>query len=86
MMPINRQIGQFHTLSQARRAKLHNALVSGDLRFIALKRKRKKMPRISEVYSPPYWNDGASIYHLTDDEGINDAICGQRVSNPSSGE
>ncbi|MBW6536540.1 MAG: T9SS type A sorting domain-containing protein [Mariniphaga sp.] len=48
---------------------LHNALVSGDLRFLA-PNENEKYARISEVYSPPYWNDGASIYHLTDNEGL----------------
>ncbi len=48
---------------------LHNALVSGNLRFLA-SNENEKNARISEVYSPPYWNEGASIYHLTDDGGL----------------
>jgi hypothetical protein len=48
---------------------LHNALVSGELRFLA-SNGNEKNARISGIYSPPYWNDGASIYHLTDDEGL----------------
>jgi hypothetical protein len=48
---------------------LHNALVSGDLRFLD-SNDNEKNARITEVYSPPYWNDGASIYHLTGDEGL----------------
>ncbi|MCA1758152.1 MAG: hypothetical protein LC658_00140, partial [Bacteroidales bacterium] len=48
---------------------LHTALVSGDLRFLS-SNKDEKNARISEIYSPPYWNDGMSIYHLTGDEGL----------------
>jgi hypothetical protein len=48
---------------------LHKALVSGDLSFLA-SHQNEKNARISEIYSPPYWDNGASIYHLTDDEGL----------------
>lgn len=48
---------------------LHNELVSGKLRFVA-SAENEKNARISNVYSPPVWNDGASIYHLADEVGL----------------
>ncbi len=57
------------TLFPCPSALLHNALVSGDLRFLTSTGNEKKA-RFPEVYSPPYWNDCASIYHLADCEGL----------------
>jgi len=57
------------TLFPSPSVQLHNALVSGDLRFLA-SNENEKNASISEIYSPSYWNDGASIYHLTGDERL----------------
>lgn len=60
---------------------LHRQLTSGKLQFV---QEESETLRVSEIYAPPVWNDGASIYHLTGGNGLMEpfAVKGRAIHNP----
>ncbi len=62
---------------------LHRQLTSGNLRFLQEDNEGENL-RHSEIFAPPVWNDGASIYHLIGGNILMDPFTakGSAIHNP----